>query len=323
MLRRVALSLLVVGLGSALLLTACGREATAPEAFSPTVALSAAGEKAAPANFIDALNVNLASRDTRLAVARVETITMVGAENEVGRTLYASDRQLRLPYRWVPGDERRLADGDKITYLVDQSDGTANPSLPNAITEAAIDRAMETWDGAQCSNLQVLKRPDTGADPDIIDFLLGMGAPGDPFLADIVNAGFAPAAFFEALAPGGSSYIIAVTFTLIFVDDDGFPTDINHDHNLDTALKEVYYNNRFPWSVTGAGGVDVETIALHENGHSLELGHFGNIFVTENNSKLHVAPRAVMNAVYLGPMRELATSDQGAFCSTFGSWPNR
>ena len=323
MLRRVALSLFVSALGAVLLLTACGREEFAPDVFAPVTALTPARETAAPVNLIDALNASLAGQDMRLAVARVETITMAGAENEVGRTLYASDRQLRLPYRWVPGDVRRLADGENITYLVDQSDGTATPGLPNALTEAAIDRAMETWDGVPCSSLQVLKRSDTGEDPDIIDFMLGMGAPGNPFLADIVNAGFAPAAFFEALAPGGSSYIIAVTFTLIFVDDEGYPTDINQDHYLDTALKEVYYNNRFPWSVTGAGGVDVETIALHENGHSFELGHFGNIFVTESNSKLHVAPRAVMNAVYLGPMRELATSDQGAFCSLFGSWPNR
>jgi hypothetical protein len=38
-------------------------------------------------------------------------------------------------------------------------------------------------------------------------------------------------------------------------------------------------------------------VALHENGHALGLGHYGKVFVTTNNAKLHIAPRAVMNAL--------------------------
>jgi hypothetical protein len=33
--------------------------------------------------------------------------------------------------------------------------------------------------------------------------------------------------------------------SFIFTDDDGNPTDINGDNQLDTALNEVYYNNTF------------------------------------------------------------------------------
>src|SRR4029077_1900013 len=106
-------------------------------------------------------------------------------------------------------------------------------------------------------------------------------------LADIVEAGWLPRAFFEALGPGGGSGILAVTFTLIFTEGSPpAPSDINGDNYLDTALAEVYYNDNFGdpngdragtrWGIDVAlPGIDVETVPLHENGHALELGHFG------------------------------------------------
>ncbi len=52
-----------------------------------------------------------------------------------------------------------------------------------------------------------------------------------------------------------------------------FEADIDNNGKLDTALKEVWYNDSFAWSTDGSA-VDIETVALHENGHALELEHF-------------------------------------------------
>ena len=88
------------------------------------------------------------------------------------------------------------------------------------------------------------------------------------------------------------------------------------------ALKEVWYNDDFTWSNDGSGGIDIESVALHENGHALGFGHFGRIFITNGNGKLHVAPRAVMNASYLGPVREPLGTDKASFNNVYGNWPN-
>ncbi len=153
-----------------------------------------------------------------------------------------------LPFRWVANDPRRLADGDRLTYVVDQSDGTTASGLTSTQTEAAIDRAYDTWQPQQClKKVDLVKRPDSGEDPDIYDSFFGFGGFGNPFVADIVDAGWLPRAFFEAAGgPGAGRGTLAFTVTFIFVDEvTGFPTDINGDRRLDTALSEVYYNDTF------------------------------------------------------------------------------
>ncbi len=98
--------------------------------------------------------------------------------------------------------------------------------------------------------------------------------------------------------------------TFIFVDGGGNPTDINGDNYLDSALNEVYYNDNFAWGIdVPLPGIDVETVALHENGHSLELGHFGP------------PPTAVMNPVYAGIRHRLLPIDRAGACAVWESWP--
>jgi len=261
------------------------------------------------------VNEELAAMGLNIAIEQIEFFT-IGP----GRP---SARIHQQPFRWVANDGRRLADGDNITYLVDKSDGKTASGLKNAQTEPAIDRALSTWNGNSClSGVDIVKRNDSGVDPDIFDSFFGFGGFGNPFLADIVNAGWLPRAYFEAVGgPGGGRGILAFSVTFIFTDDVGAPTDINGDNYLDTALNEVYYNDTFgdkrddrvgnPWRIDEPlPAIDVQTVALHENGHSLGLGHFGP------------PPDAVMNPVYAGINQEPDSADQAGMCAVWASWPS-
>jgi Matrixin len=263
---------------------------------------------------IGKINQRLAKAGLGIAAEQIEFYTIGG-----GRP---SNRIHAQPFRWVANDPRRLADGEKLTYLVDESDGATASGVSSAQTEAAIDRALTTWQAQQClRKVDIVKRPDSGADPDIFDFFFGFGGLGDPFLADIVEAGWLPRAFFEAVGgPGGGRGILAFTVTFIFVDDNNVPTDINGDRYLDTALAEVYYNDNFgtpggdrannPWGINVAlPGIDVETVALHENGHALGIGHFGP------------PPVAVLNPVYGGIRHQPFPIDNAGMCAVWASWP--
>ncbi|MBC8647056.1 MAG: hypothetical protein H7X85_07825 [Thermoanaerobaculia bacterium] len=83
------------------------------------------------------INAQLADMGLDIAIEQIEFFTIGG-----GRP---SNRIHQQEFRWVANDPRRLADGTNITYLVDQSDGDTASGLSNAQTEAAIDRAMDTW----------------------------------------------------------------------------------------------------------------------------------------------------------------------------------
>jgi hypothetical protein len=138
----------------------------------------------------------LRGRGAHLAVAQAEAFTVPEGSPE-GMLLLASDRTLRFPSRWVPGDPRRNADGNRITYLVTRANGAAKPGLSPDVTEAAIDRAMTTWaTRVPCAPVEIVKRADTGADATVVDYAAGMGGYGNPFLADVVDAGFWPSEFF-------------------------------------------------------------------------------------------------------------------------------
>lgn len=278
----------------------------------PSALLAQEGDPAI-LELMNVINQGLADAGHDIAVEQIELFTIGN-----GRP---SNRIHQQPFRWVPGDPRRAAQGDDITYLVDQSDGATASGLANAQIEDAIDRALATWDAETClKKVDLVKRVDSGADPDIFDSFFGFGSFGDPFLADIVNAGWLPRAFFAAVT-GAPDNVLAFSVTFIFVDDAGAPTDVNGDNHLDTALNEVYYNDTFgtpgeprqgnPWGIdVPLPGIDVESIALHENGHSLELGHFGP------------PPAAVMNPVYAGIRQSPRAIDHAGMCAVWGSWPN-
>jgi hypothetical protein len=266
---------------------------------------------------LDSLNGSLAAEGEGFRVLQIEWMTSdEGDGAEAGNTVFAfnvGNKQLGADY--VPFDPRRSWNiSDTISYLVDQGDGATNDGLTNAQTEAAIDRAMTTWDLATtCSAAPMVKAEDTGVDADRIDFLLGFGAPGGE-VADLVHAGWVPAGIFP-------NNVIGVTFTLVWVDGGGNATDINQDGKSDVAWREIFYNDVFAWAIDG--NIDVETVALHEAGHGLSQGHFGQIFITNSNGKLHFSPRAVMNAAYGGVIQNLTGTDLSGHCSIWGDWPNQ
>jgi hypothetical protein len=245
------------------------------------------------------MNEQLAAEGLDIAVEAIELFT-----NGPGRP---ANRLHQIGTRWVPSDPRRGALGDDITYLVDISDGATSSGLANAATEPAIDRAMSTWDASRAlKKVDIVKRLDPGFDPDIVDAIIGFGDLnfGLPGSADIVHAGWLP------LTPPLSPGTLAATFTFVFIDDGEF-TDINGDNYLDTAFKEIYYNDLAPWEIdVPLPEFDVETVALHEGGHGLELDHFGP------------PPAAVMNGFYTGIRQSLLPPDKAGANAVWSGWPN-
>ena len=309
---------LFAALATLFLVAACDQHTSPPTAprlsvGSPSfsVAKTDPADSALLAKMLE-MNQQLASMGLSIAVEEVEFFTIGGGRSGV--------RIHQQPFRWVPNDPRRLADGTNITYLFDQSAGATLSGLTSAQTEAAFDAALSTWaTDPALKKVQIIKRPAPGTDVTIFDFFFGFGGFGNPFAADIVEAGFLPRAFFQAVTGSGRN-VLAFSATFIFVSG-GVPTDINGDNYLDTALNEVYFNNTFgdpandragnPWGINVAlPGVDVQTVALHENGHSLELGHFGP------------PPIAVMNPVYRGIRQTPFPSDDAGMNAVWSSWPN-
>lgn len=276
--------------------------------------------QAAMETYIALANADLEARGLGIAIARAEWAGG-GGHHEAGQTVFANNRTLRLSSQWVAGDPNRNSDGNNLTYVIDESFAFANAfnSAPDINAIPAIDASFDTWNDVRCSKMEVVRLPDTGIG---YSALLDTGDDEvDFFYADISTIGFLPGFIFDAiLGPGASESVLGVTFTFIWIDENGDPTDINGDGYDDTALAEVWYNDAFIWSTNGSGE-DIETVALHENGHALGLGHFGKVFVTNNNNKLHIAPRAVMNAFVLGTLRDPLGTDNGAFCGLYASWP--
>jgi hypothetical protein len=130
-----------------------------------------------------------------------------------------------------------------------------------------------------------------------LDFANGLIFPED----DIVVGGWVPATYFSQCL--GSSEIIGVTWTFSDVDSNG-------DQYRDRQYVEQFYNPAFEWTTTEAvyldfgAPFDIETIAVHENGHSHGLGHFGGPiknqpFKLQPNGRVF-NPEAVMNPYYIG-----------------------
>lgn len=264
------------------------------------------------------VNSALEAEGANYRIAMVEYTTHASSM-EAGGTVLAKDvGNKQLTADFVPGDSRRTwsgPNGTSLTYAMDQTiDGSSiGGSLSVDQTNAAIEAATETWEAQSCSNLGLTRAPDFEENIGVIAFINGFG--GSPFVfADVQHGGFR-----EINYSGGT---LAATHTFVFIDGGGFPTDINNDGKQDTAFREIYYDPSWVWGVDGAAGAaDLETISLHEIGHGLSQAHFGTVRIN-NKGSLQASPRAVMNALYDGPFRDLVGADNGGHCSIWSNWPN-
>jgi len=261
---------------------------------------SAINEDAVKAR-LQTMNDQLAAAGENFRIAYVD----FHIYDEVGVTVYANDRQLKLDEHWLPYDPWRFGVRD-IYWAIDQVDQTSD--VPWADAEAAIGRAMNTWNTVPGTYIPLMQVDDGAYDLGYVQYLVGMGGfPG--WLADITHAGWLPWIFFEIIGgPGGGNLILGATFTFVWTVR---PEDV--------AFREIYMNDYFLWKIDDHE--DIETVILHEVGHGLSLGHFGKIFRSKNG-KLHFSPQAVMNAIYYFIQHNLLGTDNASFCSIWASWPN-
>ncbi len=286
-----------------------------------TISMSAAnngnnGNSANGSNVLDQINLDLVERDFEVSMAEIYTDPETG---QMGTVIFANNRgNKQLSGDFVPDDPRR-GNGTEIFNVTDVVDGATASGLSAGETTAAISTAMSTWDGLQCSTIPINDIGGVAIDLGFVQNILGFGG-SQALFTDVMHAGWLPAGFFDLLAPGGSGFILGVTFTFIWTDG-GDPTDIDGNRKTDVAFREIYYNDAFSWADDG-GNFDVETVALHEAGHALSQGHFGKIFGTPANGRIHFSPRAVMNAAYSGVQRDIGRTDNAGHCSNWGAWPN-
>ena len=211
-----------------------------------------------------------------------------------------------------------------VTYMIDEADRTAD--LSAAGQEAALVRAYDRFNAVRNIGLTTRRIAYNGQNVDVADgtfnadgecvSIYDVSSPyltADELAADIIIGGFLPADYFVKCL--GSSGIIAVTWTFSSSDQNG-------DGYRDRVYVEQFYNDAYKWVVTGAQfgsyavGVDLETIATHENGHAHGLGHFGGPSTESQYDKLWThgySPEAVMNPFYLGgEKRDLLPTDLAA-----------
>ena len=220
--RRLGAALVAVVLGACSSATDPGP--TQGDLPTPSFSTSATDPAAELATLMDNINLALDGQAAGYRLAVADYVTD-GSGGEAGGTVLSKVLgNKRLGSDFVPNDPRRgwsgpVGGGDNITYAVDQTGDAVPPfgGLTGAVTDAAIGRAMTTWDGVSCSDLQLTRAADFGLDIGVIAFLNGLG--GSPFVfADLQHAGWRDINF-----AGG---ILGVTFTFIFVNGGVPPTSM-------------------------------------------------------------------------------------------------
>ena len=251
-------------------------------------------------------------------------------------TLYVADRSLRLPTQFVSSDPRRgLYVGLEWTFDTRRAQALSLVNgIPQILTSTdAVNQtrlAVNSWISLPCYSAYFAEKPYPLAPGFeniewVDDFYFG--AEQQPFrpVAEITIGGFLPASFFRQVFGTSGDNVLGVAYQFAFYDrETGRPTDIDRNGQLDGSWSEIYFNALYYWGDATAPGVDpfsvfdLQTIALHEFGHTFGLGHFGRLF--ENHGGGHVDGYNIMTDVYLGPLRTVSGIPTGTFCGLYGNW---
>jgi hypothetical protein len=243
-------------------------------------------------------------------------------------TVTTVDKQFEstLASRWVTNDPRRNWNGDNDLNDLDWLSFTPFAVANGTFNAAPIYQSMYSkWEtGGTCKTLNIDQTPynTSMGNPSLI---LGIGVlpPADLPLADVSIIGFLPASIFEAIF--GSPNVLGVAFSFVFINPEtGDPIKTTRGKE-DKAFTEVWFNNGFTWSTgVSPGKINLQSVILHEFGHTLNLGHFGILqaFTTNGVTTLVYQPVNTMNAFYIGESRDfLGPNDKGNYCEAWGSWP--
>jgi hypothetical protein len=270
----------------------------------------------------DVLNSTLFA-DKNFKISQVEIYSAVTSAT----TVETLDQQFEstLSSRWVTNDTRRNWNGDNNLKDIDWLSFTPFSIANGSISAEPVYQAMyDKWEkGGSCKTLDI-DRTSYSLSMGNPSLILGIGGPpAEAPLADISLIGFLPAGIFEAVFD--SPNVLGVAFSFVFINPDtGLPIKTSRGKE-DKAFTEVWFNDGFTWSKgTAPGKIDIESVVLHEFGHTLNLGHFGILqaFTTNGQTKLVYQPVNTMNAFYIGePRNFLGPNDKGNYCEAWGSWP--
>ena len=230
----------------------------------------------------------------------------------------------QLEHDFVYNDPRAAWDNVvNISYGVKSGFQSADANLTDQL--GWLRESVEIWNRLRCSNMNATEVPVNPGSPGLVANFFATGVLDLSLVqADITQVGFLGIG--PIFAPGTST--LGVTYTLFWADEAGNLTDIDGNGKIDTALREIYYNDQYEWADNGLEGTqpsgvrffDFPTVAIHEAGHGVSAAHFGNIGVKDGF--LFAKPRAVMNAIYGGTLRQLTGRDDGSHCSNWAQWPN-